>query len=185
MFEVAAYFNSDVNGKLATLDLHIFALPAIVVFKIKSPFTETVIWHRLWRSMLTCGPTTLTEFLVSLNKLQCFKDKYVSPDLTIPVFRVSFVICINNHFGLLFPCGGISARTVLLTSLFLQLLWFVELNRRNRTSQIQLLLDFSFSEWTCPQDLWVLVSPCGKGSVSREKWPAAVKLYQWVTKRVS
>ena len=89
---------------------------------------------------------------------------------TILVFRFSFIICVNNHFGLMFPCDGISARTVLLTSLSLQLLWFVKFKRRNWTCWIRLLLDLSFPEWTVHRTHAFLSALCSKGSVSGGKW---------------
>lgn len=50
----------------------------------------------------------------------------------------------------MFPRDGISARMILSASPFRYLI--CEFKRRNQTCWTQPLLDFSFSEWTCPQD---------------------------------
>lgn len=52
---MAAYFNSDVNGKLATPYLHILASPAIFTFKMKATIIIITIYlnhYKLAKSVL-------------------------------------------------------------------------------------------------------------------------------------
>jgi len=131
--------------KALQLLIYIFASPAIFAFTVKVIISIKTICrnHSMADSQNQCFKELMDPWLLetfqSLNKSLVFRGQIIFPDSTLVAFRVSFIICLNKHTGLLLPCDEISARMTLLASPFNYLI--CGFNRRNWRSWTQPLLN--------------------------------------------